>query len=111
MADLYDRADIYDLAEDENSYKAYKKHWEAILKNRKIETLFDVSIGSGSVTLPAAELGIRLTGSDLSESMLANCRKKANTKQNWNAAILGCYQQSFPGSLTVLQVRGIPCLM
>ena len=81
MADLYDRADIYDLAEDENSYKAYKKHWEAILKNRKIETLFDVSIGSGSVTLPAAELGIRLTGSDLSESMLANCRKKANTKQ------------------------------
>lgn len=79
MADLYDRVDIYDLAEDENSYEVYKKHWEAILKDRKIETLLDISIGSGSVTLPAADLGIRLTGSDLSESMLASCRKKADS--------------------------------
>ena len=80
MADLYDRADIYELAEDENSYEAYKKHWEAILRDRKIQTLLDISIGSGSVTLPAADLGICLTGSDLSESMLANCRKKANAR-------------------------------
>lgn len=79
MADLYDRADIYDLAEDENSYDAYKKHWETILNGRQIHSLLDISIGSGSVTLPAAELGIHLTGSDLSESMLENCRKKAES--------------------------------
>lgn len=80
MADLYDRADIYDLAEDENSYEAYKQHWKTIQSDRKIQSLLDISIGSGSVTLPAAELGIRLTGSDLSESMLANCRMKAASR-------------------------------
>lgn len=76
MANLYDRADIYDLFEDENRYQAYKKHWETILAGKNIKTMLDVSIGSGSVTLPVLELGIELYGSDLSEAMLANCSKK-----------------------------------
>lgn len=77
MASIYDRADIYDLLEDESRYDAYKKHWEAVLQGRQVKTFLDVSIGSGSVTLPLVELGIRLSGSDLSETMLERCRKKA----------------------------------
>ena len=69
MASVYDRADIYDLLEDESRYEVYRKHWENILEGRKIGTLLDVSIGSGNVTLPLAKLGIRLSGSDLSETM------------------------------------------
>lgn len=80
MASIYDRADIYDLIEDESRYNVYKEHWATIFKNRPIHSLLDVSIGSGNVTLPAADCGIRLSGSDLSNSMLENCRKKANSK-------------------------------
>lgn len=80
MASIYDRADIYDLLEDENRSQIYRKHWETILTGRPIETLLDVSIGSGNVTLPVTDLGIRLSGSDLSESMLEKCRKKAEEK-------------------------------
>lgn len=77
MADLYNRADIYDLIEDEGRRKVCQRHWEAIRSGRKIDSLLDVSIGTGNVTLPAAELSIRLAGSDLSESMLDGCRRKA----------------------------------
>lgn len=80
MPTIYDRADIYDLIEDENRYSIYKKHWETILQNRHIETLLDVSVGSGNVTLPLADLGVCLSGSDLSETMLESCKKKAQAK-------------------------------
>ena len=77
MAGIYDRADIYDLFENEERYLAYKKHWEAVFQGKEIKTMLDVSIGSGSVTLPVLDLGVELCGSDLSETMLKNCGKKA----------------------------------
>lgn len=80
MGSVYDRADIYDLLENEERFHIYKKHWEKILENKNIKTLLDVSIGSGSVTLPLAELEVQLAGSDLSEKMLHNCRKKAESR-------------------------------
>lgn len=80
MPSLYDRADIYDLFETEDRFNAYKRHWEHVLQGTDIHTLLDVSIGSGCVTLSLAELGIELSGSDLSETMLNNCRKKAERR-------------------------------
>ena len=77
MASLYNRADIYDLFDNESRFQAYQKHWKKILQGRQIHSFLDVSIGSGNVTLPLAALGIELHGSDLSENMLENCRKKA----------------------------------
>lgn len=77
MANLYDRADIYDIFDNEDRYRAYRRHWEIILRGKEISSLLDVSIGSGNVTLPLAELGISLCGSDLSGSMLENCARKA----------------------------------
>ena len=77
MPSLYDRADIYDLFETDDRFDAYKRHWNRVLQDSGIRSLLDVSIGSGCVTLPLAELGIALSGSDLSETMLDNCRKKA----------------------------------
>lgn len=78
MPSLYDRADIYDLIENEERHGWYKRHWETVLRDTGIHSLLDVSIGSGSVTLPLAELGVRLSGSDLSGAMLENCAKKAD---------------------------------
>lgn len=80
MPSLYDRADIYDLIESEDRYKIFMTHWKNVLQGRDIKSLLDVSIGSGSVTLPLAELGVSLSGSDLSEKMLANCKRKAEAK-------------------------------
>lgn len=80
MPSLYDRADIYDLIENENRDNIFKEHWQNILRGRDIHTLLDVSIGSGSATLQLADLGVRLSGSDLSEAMLARCRKKSEAR-------------------------------
>lgn len=80
MASLYDRADIYDLLETEERYQITKRHWERVLSGKEIGTLLDVSIGSGNLTLPLAELGVRLYGSDLSESMLRKCGEKAEKR-------------------------------
>ncbi len=77
MASLYNRADIYDLLENDSRRNVCKTHWETILAGKQVRTLLDVSVGTGNVTLPAAELGVELSGSDLSAAMLENCRKKA----------------------------------
>lgn len=80
MANLYERADIYDLLETEERYQITKRHWEQVLSGKQVETLLDVSIGSGNLTLPLAELGVQLYGSDLSGPMLERCGKKAEKR-------------------------------
>ena len=80
MEKLYDRTDIYDLFDDENKYQAIKKHWEKVLQGKEIHTLLDVSIGTGSLTLPLTELNVALAGSDLSEAMLRKCKEKAEQR-------------------------------
>lgn len=81
MASLYDRADIYDLIETDERNDITKRHWERVLSGKRVGTLLDVSIGSGDLTLPLAELGVRLYGSDLSEPMLKRCREKAAKRE------------------------------
>ena len=80
MASLYDRADIYDLFENEDRFQAYQRHWEQVLQGTGIQTVLDVSIGTGNVTLPLAALGKNLWGSDLSRAMLEKCREKAGRR-------------------------------
>ena len=80
MAGLYDRADIYDLGFDERTWQFIREHWKIALPGDRIHDIMDVSIGSGMVTLPLAELGYSLTGSDLSEKMLEKCRENAKAR-------------------------------
>ena len=86
MGELYNRADIYDLLETEERFQGYKRCWERTLEGTDIRSLLDVSIGSGCVTLPLAELGVEVSGSDLSEAMLENCRKKAR-QRGWSVEL------------------------
>lgn len=104
MPSLYDRADIYDLIETEERFDVYKRHWECVLRDTHIHSLLDVSVGSGSVTLPLAELGVELSGSDLSQSMLDNCRKKHSTRDTTlisSRVISGTYPAGRAKSLIV----------
>ena len=80
MARLYDRADIYDLMESEPRYQAFQSHWEKVFTGKRVNTLLDVSIGSGGVTIPLLDLGVKLSGSDLSEAMLERCEKKVKAR-------------------------------
>lgn len=80
MEKLYDRADIYDLMESELRYNAFMRHWQDIFAGKDVHTLLDVSIGTGSVTIPVLDLGIKLYGSDLSDAMLSRCEKKIRNR-------------------------------
>jgi ubiquinone/menaquinone biosynthesis C-methylase UbiE len=80
MEKLYDRAEIYDLIESDQRTETIRNDWKEFLGGKPIRTLLDVSIGSGGMTLPLQELGIRVSGSDLSEAMLARCGRKAEQK-------------------------------
>lgn len=105
MSSLYDRADIYDLIETDERFDIYRRHWKCILQGIGVNSLLDVSIGSGNVTLPLADLGVELYGSDLSKAMLNNCRKKADR--------LGCnakLQQSDFRDLRCWQDKKFDCV-
>ena len=80
MGKLYERDDIYDLLENERRDAITLKHYETVFSGKSIQTLLDVSIGTGSMTLPLADLGIQIAGSDLSEKMLSRCRKKCEAR-------------------------------
>ena len=82
MSQLYDRADIYDLIESDQRTDTIRKDWKEFLGRREICKMLDVSIGTGGMTLPLQELGIEISGSDLSEAMLARCKMKAAAKGN-----------------------------
>lgn len=78
MASVYDRTDIYDLFDSPKKDAQTLSHWQTVFDGRPIRSALDVSIGTGSLTLPLGQLGVSLYGSDLSGSMLARCRKKAD---------------------------------
>lgn len=80
MGSLYDRADIYDLGYTESMRDAIREHWRIALKDADVRSILDVSIGSGALTLPLHDLGYSLTGSDLSDTMLAKCRANADSR-------------------------------
>ena len=80
MGKLYERDDIYDLLESPSRDTITRKHYETVFSGKSIRTLLDVSIGTGSMTLPIAELGIAISGSDLSQNMLDRCRKKCGAR-------------------------------
>ena len=80
MGKLYERDDIYDLLESPSRDAVTRKHYETVFSGKSIHTLLDVSIGTGSMTLPIADLGIAISGSDLSQNMLDRCRKKCEER-------------------------------
>ena len=80
MGKLYERDDIYDLLESESRDKITQKHYETVFSGKEIRTLLDVSIGTGSMTLPLSKLGIQISGSDLSNKMLQRCQAKCDVR-------------------------------
>ena len=76
MASVYDRSDIYDLFDSPKKDDMTKAHWEAVLSGLPVRTALDVSIGTGSLTLPLAALGVSLYGSDRAKRCLHAAGKR-----------------------------------
>ena len=109
MASVYDRTDIYDLFDSPKKDAQTLSHWQAVFNGRPIRSALDVSIGTGSLTLPLGQLGVSLYGSDLSDSMLARCQMDALVEpggclyfdlRNWDRIVgqkkrFYCYNPAF----------------
>lgn len=80
MKNLYNSAEIYDIAHTKQMEQAMKEQWKKLLKDKDINTILDCSIGSGNLTLSLLELGYQVTGSDLNEQMLDRCKQKAQKR-------------------------------
>ena len=80
MPDLYDYPEIYDERFSEKANRAYKSHYEKMLEGKEIHSILDCSFGTGCLTFCLAELGYQVSGSDLSNTMLEQARKKAAQK-------------------------------
>lgn len=80
MPDLYDYGDIYDITFSEAKSEFLKKHYAKAFEGRTLSTILDCSFGTGNLTICLAEMGYRVTGSDISESMLAQGRKTIGKK-------------------------------
>lgn len=80
MANLYSNTEFYDLLDTDRKYAAVRSNWKKLLEGKAIHTMLDVSIGTGSMTLPVCDLGVELYGSDLSGDMLEKCAAKAAEK-------------------------------
>lgn len=80
MADLYDFPEIYDERFTDAANNAYRQHYEKMFHRYKISDILDCSFGTGNLTFELCELGYKVWGSDLSETMLSQAEKKAKEK-------------------------------
>jgi ubiquinone/menaquinone biosynthesis C-methylase UbiE len=74
-----DFSQIYDRLMRDVDYLSWARHYEALLREYGIVSgrVCECACGTGSLTIPLAQGGYRMTGVDVSESMLARAMAKA----------------------------------
>ena len=72
-------AAVYDALMDDFDYPAWAEHYLRLLAEAGCapRTAFECGCGTGSLSIPLARTGLRLTASDLSEDMLRLAQQKA----------------------------------
>ena len=77
---MYTRfAEVYDALMDDFDYEGWASYYLQLAERAgvKPKTLLECACGTGSVAIALAKMGYRVTGSDLSEQMLAEAQVKA----------------------------------
>jgi SAM-dependent methyltransferase len=74
LAELYDLVPAYSNRPDKKFYIEY-----CTAANGEI---LELGCGTGRILIPVAEAGCHITGLDISEHMLSNCRKKVETSES-----------------------------
>jgi SAM-dependent methyltransferase len=67
--------------------------------------ILEVGVGTGTMSLMAADLGYRVTGLDLSPGMLAAARKKAESLGVEQESVIGSAEEPPPGPFDAVIVR------
>lgn len=72
-------AEIYDMLMDDFDYAEWSKYYIELIRRQGVtpKTMCDCACGTGSLTVPFAARGIRVTGVDLSGEMLEYAAEKA----------------------------------
>jgi ubiquinone/menaquinone biosynthesis C-methylase UbiE len=81
MRSIYDYPEIYDERFGEKANSAFKRHYEIMFDGKNINTILDCSFGTGNLTFCLAELGYKISGSDINRSMLEKATEKAKEKK------------------------------
>lgn len=79
MIDFYD-PDLYDLEVGISTYREHRRQFYVQEGERLGSPILELGCGTGSILLALAKRGLRVTGLDISESMLDRCRQKAETE-------------------------------
>lgn len=82
METLYENAKLYDVIYDEKRDESAYHYWNTVLGEcrEKIKTVLDCSIGTGQMSLALAQMGYELSGSDISQEMLEQCKQNARQR-------------------------------
>ncbi len=73
--DLYDTGALYMQNMDLQSREAFRKYYAEVFACCPSGRVHDCSIGAGGTTLPMAELGYEVSGSDLSRNLLEKAKE------------------------------------
>lgn len=77
---LYDFPEAYDLLFTPDFRQATMNYFKILFKNRKIRDVLDCSCGTGQMTIPLAQIGLKLTGSDINPKMLNKAKKNSEAE-------------------------------
>ena len=85
----------YDRLTNDVDYRAVVDFYREILKKEglKPRTAVDLACGTGSVAVLLAQMGMRVTGVDMSEEMLCVASQKAQETENPPVFVCQCLQQ------------------
>ena len=73
---LYDTSALFNQNMSTEQQQRFLEFYEHVFGNYGINTIHDCSIGAGGTTIPLAKLGYRISGSDLSENLVAKAKDK-----------------------------------
>ena len=72
----YNYPELYDLFFTEKHHKMIKDFYSYMFEDKDISSFLDVSIGTGNLTLPLAEMGYEVAGADINKNMIEKAREK-----------------------------------
>ncbi|TYB32138.1 MAG: class I SAM-dependent methyltransferase [Candidatus Mcinerneyibacterium aminivorans] len=73
---FYNYPELYDMFFTDKQHEKIKDFYRYVFEDKNIKTILDVSIGTANLTLPLAELGYEIAGTDLNKNMLEKAKEK-----------------------------------
>lgn len=80
---LYDTPALFNQNMSREQQDKFQEYYNKVFNNYDIKTIHDCSIGAGGTTLPLSRLGYKVSGSDLSKTLLDKAKENFN-KEGYN---------------------------